>query len=244
MGRSVYKTIKHLTYSADSYFPHSIQFTLFSFSMKNAMGILGGTFDPIHNGHLHLAIETQKALDIEEIRLIPVQQPPHRQTPHASPKQRLNMIELAIADLKGIVADDRELQREGISYTIDTVKSLRNEFEQIPIALIIGMDAFQTLNSWRDWSSILDYVHIIIADRPGNPAHLSNLELEDFYLQYRSENHSDALQMPAGQILKFDIPMMDISSTQIRYRLSNNLDARNTLPTKVIDYIHEESLYH
>lgn len=212
--------------------------------MNKTIGILGGTFDPIHNGHLRLAIETREALNINEVRLIPVKTPAHRQLPEASPAQRLKMIELAIADIHGMVADDRELRREGISYMIDTVKSLRSEFEQTPVGLIIGMDAFKTFNRWQDWGSILDYVHIILVDRPGEPAVFSDRQLEDYYLQYKNENIAEVLQTPAGQILKIDIPMLDISSTHIRHKLSNGLDARHLIPTSVMDYINEESLYH
>ena len=121
---------------------------------------------------------------------------------------------------------------------------MRSEFEQTPIALIIGMDAFKTFNSWCDWGSILDYSHIILAERPGDPTSFSDKELEDYYLQYKSQNVSDALEMPAGQILKIDIPMLEISSTQIRHQLSNDLDVSYLLPTKVIDFINEESLYY
>jgi nicotinate-nucleotide adenylyltransferase len=212
--------------------------------MKKSIGILGGTFDPIHHGHLRLAIEAQETLNIDEVRLIPARQSPHRQPPYASEEQRLKMIELATAEINGVIVDDRELQREGRSYTIDTVKSLRNEFSQSTIALIIGMDAFKTFNSWRDWMSILDYVHIILVDRPESDENFSDLELKDYYLKNKSEKMSDAMQTPAGQILKIEIPKLEISSTHIRQQLINDLDVRYLLPTKVIDYIKEESLYH
>jgi nicotinate-nucleotide adenylyltransferase len=212
--------------------------------MKKSIGILGGTFDPIHHGHLRLAIEAQEALEIEEVRLIPARQSPHRQPPQASPEQRLKMIELATANIEGVIVDDRELHREGKSYTIDTVKSLRDEYSQSTIALIVGMDAFKTLNTWRDWMSILDYVHIILADRSESTADFSEPELKEFYLQNKSTNLSDAMQRPAGQILKIDIPKLDISSTHIRQQLVNNLDVRYLLPTNVNDYINEESIYH
>ena len=142
--------------------------------MKKSIGILGGTFDPIHHGHLRLSIGAKEILKFDEVRLVPARQSPHRQPSHASPQQRLKMIELAIAESKGVIVDDRELHRDGKSYTIDTVKSLRNEFIQSTIALIIGMDAFKTLKRWRDWLYILDYVHIILADRPESTPDLSD----------------------------------------------------------------------
>jgi nicotinate-nucleotide adenylyltransferase len=134
--------------------------------MKPAIGLLGGTFNPIHNGHLRLALEIYERLSLTEVRLIPSAQPPHRTIPSVSSELRLEMVQAAIAGVTGLTADDRELQRDGPSYMIDTLISLRAEYPDNPLCLILGSDAFMNLNSWHQSAQIINLAHIIVVRRP------------------------------------------------------------------------------
>ena len=131
------------------------------------IGVFGGTFDPIHFGHLRTAFEMLQALRFEEVRFIPCGTPPHRGETYANASQRLEMVRVAVDGQSGFVVDDRELQRDGPSYSIDTLKTLREEFPQRSLGLIVGMDAFLGLPRWHRWRELLDVAHIIVAHRPG-----------------------------------------------------------------------------
>ena len=210
--------------------------------MTKPIGILGGTFDPVHHGHLRLAVEVYQSLDLAEIRLIPVHTPPHRQPPVASAKQRLAMLRIAVEGSAGLVVDEREVTRGNTSYTIDTLKSLRAEMGNISLCLIMGMDAFQSLNTWHDWISIPDYTHIILADRTDDDAVFENAEIRDFYSR-RIHHNESALRSGAGKILKIDVPVLEISASRIRALCSMEKDAKYLLPDGVMDYIKQEALY-
>ena len=131
------------------------------------VGVLGGTFDPIHHGHLRPALEVLEALGLAELRFVPCRIPAHRATPSVSAEQRLDLVRLATAEQAGFVADDRELRRPGPSYMIDTLASLRTEFGDTPLVLIVGSDAFRELHTWRRWRELTDLAHIAIMRRPG-----------------------------------------------------------------------------
>jgi nicotinate-nucleotide adenylyltransferase len=210
--------------------------------MAKPIGILGGTFDPVHYGHLRLALEVYQSLDMAEVRLIPVHTPTHRQQPVASGKQRLTMLQIAIKGVAGLVVDDREITRGDTSYTIDTLKSLRKEKVGTPLCLIMGMDAFQLLNTWHEWTSIPDYAHIVLADRDDNGENFEHGEIEDFY-SHRISKDESVLQKAAGKILKINLPVLEISASRIRALFSQNKDPRFLLPDSVIEYIKQESLY-
>ena len=134
------------------------------------IGIFGGTFDPIHYGHLRPAQEAMQKLALAELRFVPAAQPPHRPPPLASAAQRLAMIELAIRDLPGFRADDRELQRGGLSYTVLTLESLRAELGNTPLCLLVGADQFRNFETWHRWQEIPDLVHLVVLNRPGTAA--------------------------------------------------------------------------
>ncbi|MGH8120697.1 MAG: nicotinate (nicotinamide) nucleotide adenylyltransferase, partial [Gammaproteobacteria bacterium] len=131
------------------------------------IGILGGTFDPVHHGHLRLAIECCERLALAEVRLVPLRVPPHRKPPRASPEHRLAMLKLAAENKNNLIVDDSELRRKTISYTIDTVSTLRKSSGRTPLCLLLGTDAFNMLHTWHRWQALLDYVHVVIAERPG-----------------------------------------------------------------------------
>ena len=131
------------------------------------IGVFGGTFDPIHYGHLRTAFEMLQALRFDEVRFMPCGSPPHRGAPIADAELRLQMVKVATEGQHGFVVDDRELLRDGPSYSVDTLTALRGEFPLRPIALIIGMDAFLGLPKWYQWREILQLAHIVVAHRPG-----------------------------------------------------------------------------
>ena len=131
------------------------------------IGIFGGTFDPIHYGHLRTAFEMLEALDFEAVRFIPCGDPPHRGTTFADAGLRFRMVDAAITGQQGFVSDNRELRREGPSYSVDTLEEFRGEFPRRSLGLIVGMDAFLGLPKWYRWDEILDFAHIVVAHRPG-----------------------------------------------------------------------------
>ena len=212
--------------------------------MTKPIGILGGTFDPVHHGHLRLAVEVLNACALAELRLVPLHTPAHRQKPLASSQQRLQMLRLAVAGVSGLVIDERELERTSVSFTIDTLRSIREEVLEQPLCLIMGMDAFQKLNSWHEWKSLADYAHILVAGRPGVEAEIENAELRSFYEQNRTEVMSDLHTNRAGRIFNVAISELNISSTKIRELITTKQDVHFLLPESVLSYIEKEGLYH
>ena len=131
------------------------------------IGVFGGTFDPVHFGHLRPALDVKQALALREMRLIPAFQPPHRATPVANPGQRLTMLRAAVGTEPDLLVDNREMMREGESFMADTLSSLRKDLGDEPLCLVLGMDAFLTLDSWHRWKEILQLAHIVVTHRPG-----------------------------------------------------------------------------
>lgn len=211
--------------------------------MAKPIGILGGTFDPVHNGHLRLALEVYQQLQLQEVRLIPVCFPPHRDTPVAEPAQRLRMLELSCQDTEGLIIDDCEIHRGGTSYTIDTVRLLHNRLPDQPLCLIIGMDAFQRINGWRNWQELLEFVHMVVVDRPGNTTEFEQLEIAEFYNRHLVEDKSVFISSNAGNIFKINVPMLEISATRIRHLIAEDKSIKYLLPDQVITYIETESIY-
>lgn len=210
--------------------------------MAKPIGILGGTFDPVHNGHLRLALEIYQALELAEVRLIPLHTPPHRKAPAANDGQRLAMLHLAVNGVPGLVVDDREIIRGGTSYTVETLQSLRLETGDTPLCLIMGMDAFQSLHTWHQWTTIPDYAHIILAGRPGSKESIKHYAVRKFYAGHVCKNRS-ALRRPCGRIMKINVPVLDISATRIRKLCAQNREVRYLLPDTVVRYIKRETLY-
>jgi nicotinate-nucleotide adenylyltransferase len=207
------------------------------------IGLLGGTFDPVHFGHLRLALELVQRLDLQELRLVPLHIPPHREPPNATAEQRYAMLQSAIADVDCLQVDERELHREGVSYTIDTVKSLRNETGDTPLCLLLGMDAFKSIDTWHRWKELLTYAHIIVADRPGTSLPNEVSAIKELVDKHHIDDYLSLHQNQAGNILHVPIPMLDISSTHIRQQIASQNDVRFLLPDAVIDYIHANHLY-
>ena len=206
------------------------------------IGILGGTFDPIHHGHLRLALEIHEGLGLDEVRLIPARQPPHRGAPFAGAEDRQAMLEAAVVATPGLRVDARELDRDGPSYTVDTLESFRAEFPQRSLCLIVGMDAFCELDAWYRWRSLPELAHIVIARRPGALMPESGRPAE--LLRERLTDSATALRrMQAGRTLMQDVPPLDITATRIRSLLGAGRNPRYLLPDAVLDVIHERGLY-
>jgi nicotinate-nucleotide adenylyltransferase len=206
------------------------------------IGIFGGTFDPIHHGHLRVALELYQQLGLDEVRFIPCRQPPHRSMPQASDAQRLTMLQLALAGQSGFVIDQRELRREGPSYMVDTLASIRAEVGDVPVCLIVGADAFAKLSGWHHWMHLIELAHIVVAHRPGN-AFLLEDELLTLYQRCQIDDPDELARAPAGHILRCQVTQLDISSVKIREELANGRSARYLLPEDVWAYIQEQGLY-
>jgi len=211
--------------------------------MAKPIGILGGTFDPVHHGHLRLAIECIERLALAEVRLIPLRMPPHRKPPQAAPEHRLAMLKLATETASNLVVDDSELQRPGISYTIDTVSALRKKSGRIPLCLLLGTDAFNMLHTWHRWQSLLDHVHFVIAERPGVVCKPENAELNTVLDKHSARDASILHTKENGSIFRVQIPWLDISATRIRDMLRMGHNPSFLLPDAVIEYIRTHRLY-
>lgn len=208
-----------------------------------SIGILGGTFDPIHNGHIRLALEALEQIQLDQVRLIPANIPPHREKPIASSRHRRNMVELAIKDEPGLCLDCRELESEDISYSINTLKSLRQEFVDDSLCLILGRDAFNKIDSWKDWQELLHYAHIIVADRPDECPSNASAELQTWIKKHQITDKSQLKNNLSGHIYSINIPLLDISSSMIRQLYSENKSVDNLLPVTIQTYIKDNHLY-
>ncbi len=207
------------------------------------IGIFGGTFNPIHNGHLRLAIELYERLDLAQVRLIPAACPPHKEQPDVTSQQRLQMVQAAITGIQGLTFDDRELQRQGLSYTIDTLSSLRNDYPANPLALIFGMDAFLGLPSWYKWEFIMDFAHIIVVTREQSGCQNITNTMNAFLHKYQTDNPQDLITKTAGKIWLQDIPTLNISATQIRAIIAAGKNPTYLLPPAVLDLINTQQFY-
>lgn len=211
--------------------------------MRNKpIGVLGGTFDPIHYGHLRPALEIWENLNLAEIRFIPGSQPPHRDQPTATPAQRLTMLELAITDQPGFIVDDRELHREGPSYTVDTLTSLRTEVDRTPLCLILGMDAFDDFHHWHRWQEIPLLAHLLVLHRPGAQLSFSDA-LGELVARHKLHHYNGLVERPAGGVLFYEVTQLDISATQIRELITHGKSPRYLLPETVRTYIQDQRLY-
>jgi nicotinate-nucleotide adenylyltransferase len=207
------------------------------------IGILGGTFDPIHFGHLRPALDIQQTLGLEELRIVPCRQPPHRGQPHATSEERLSMLRFAIKDEKGLLIDERELQRPGPSYMVDTLLSLRAELgEESSLALLLGMDAFHSLDSWHRWREVVDLCHVVVATRPGWQAPTQG-ELFNLMQQRQVNDAAQLRALPAGKLMLCPVTLFDISASRIRALLAEGKSPRYLLPGDVLEYIYSRGLY-
>jgi nicotinate-nucleotide adenylyltransferase len=214
---------------------------------KQAIGILGGTFDPIHFGHLRLAEEMLELANLQQIRFIPAGTPPHRDFPQVSAQHRSAMVQLAIVDQPAFMLDDREVESTTPCYTVDTLRELREELgTSQPLCLLMGGDAFLQLHTWHEWEHLFELAHIVVGYRPGftlkDRIHTATPALLQHYQQRLCA--ADVLsQQPSGGIAELAIPKLEISATLIRSRVAENRTIRYLLPNAVADYIHQHHLY-
>lgn len=206
------------------------------------MGIFGGTFDPIHYGHLRTAFEMLQALRFEEVRFMPCGSPPHRDAPVASAELRLEMVRVATEGQQGFSVDDRELHREGPSYSVDTLTALRGEFPERPLALIIGMDAFLGLPKWYQWRDILQLAHIVVAHRPGWRAPDIG-PLGELLADCGTHRIGDIHKASLGHIYIHDVTQLEISSSDIRELVAAGRDPRFLMPDGVREVIEQSGCY-
>lgn len=209
------------------------------------LGLFGGTFDPIHLGHLRLAETAREALGLERVRLIPAGQPPHRATPGASGADRLAMARLATADNPAFEVDAAEVTAAQASFTILTLERLRAELgPERPLVLLLGVDAFLGLPTWRRWTELLDFAHLAVANRPGYSLDAAQMPAALANLVARRKASPAALDAaPAGAIVPFEMTPLAISATDIRARAAAGLSLRYLLPPPVVDYISRHQLY-
>lgn len=215
-------------------------------TLPAAVGILGGTFDPIHFAHLRLAEELADAIELSQVRFIPASIPPHRATPRVTAADRLEMTRLACADNPRFLVDDRECRRRGPSYTVDTLLELRTELGAARgICLLMGVDAFQSLITWSRWEQLFELAHIVVAHRPGfamEPARLPDPLARQFERRIASAT-AHLHRAAAGSIWLQPITPLDISATAIRASIGELRSPRYLIPDSVLDYIHRNSLY-
>ncbi len=206
------------------------------------IGVFGGTFDPVHFGHLRPLLEVKNALGLNEVRLIPCCIPPHRDIPTATPDQRLAMLQRALDDVPGFVIDGRELERGGPSYMVDTLQSLRHEVGDESLCLILGMDAFGGLERWHQWQRLIELAHIVVTRRPGGLS--SSSEAVAGLAARRQVGEGSLLRrQPAGLIYFQNVTQLDISATEIRAILAKKGDVRFLMPEPVRQYIVENQFY-
>lgn len=208
------------------------------------LGIYGGTFDPIHHGHLRTALEVREALGLAEVRFIPCGYPSHRWQPEASSEMRLRMLELALQGAgPEFKIDTRELMRKGPSYMVDTLQSLRIQIANAPLALIVGLDAFQGFSQWHSWRSLFDLAHVIVMHRPNADETLADPVLSEF-VQNRVVGSTEMLHtQPAGRVHFIEVTQLAISASRIRELVRQGRSPRYLLPESVLGYIQAQGLY-
>lgn len=206
------------------------------------IGILGGTFDPIHQGHIHLALELLSELKFECIKFLPCYQPVHRSMPVTTPEDRVQMIKIAIKDQPQLSLDLREIERAGPSYMIDTLISLRNELPNTPLCLILGLDSFNHIDTWKCWKELLVYAHFIVVNRPSVQL-TQNSDILKIFEQHQINDKRQLSLHVAGGILFVNIVPSPISATEIRHRIQAKLPVAQLLPHGVAEYIHDHDLY-
>lgn len=209
------------------------------------VGILGGTFDPIHCGHLRLAEEMADAIGLDQVVFIPAGRPPHRQQPHLSAHHRLAMVRLAVAGNPRFAVDDREVTRPSPSYTVDTLTALRAERgPEQALWMLLGADAFHGLPQWHRWQQLFELTNIAVATRPTSADVASGNLPEPLKSEVFKRLVADVAEAgPAGALLRRQMTPLDISATAIRATLARRGSVRYLLPDAVLNYIDEHQLY-
>jgi nicotinate-nucleotide adenylyltransferase len=206
------------------------------------IGVFGGTFDPIHCGHLRTAFELWQELKLAEIRFLPTGSPPHREKLYASAELRLEMVRAAVADQPAFIVDDREVRRSGVSYSVDTLAEVRREYPQRSICLLLGMDAFLGLPGWHRWRELLALAHIVVAHRPGWRAPTTG-PLGELMVDHGTGSILTLHQERAGRVYVRAVTQLEISSTELRTLITSGGDPRYLVPEPVRRIIVETRCY-
>jgi nicotinate-nucleotide adenylyltransferase len=210
--------------------------------MRKTLGIFGGTFDPVHLGHLRLALELKQQLNLDEMRLLPCYLPPHRATPSVSAAQRVEMLRIALRDCTELQLDERELARAKPSYTYDTLCELRAEVgKEVSLCLCMGMDSFTTLDTWHRWQELIQLAHLVVVARPGWEPPVIGAVAE--LLNRHGAAEQQFLQSAAGAVVMVAPRLMPISATEIRQLIKEGKSPQFLLPDTVWHYIREQHLY-
>ena len=204
---------------------------------------MGGTFDPVHNGHLRTALEIKQWLGVDHVCLIPSKMPVHRDEPGCTSEQRLEMVRLAVEGEPALSADAREILSDKPSYSLLTLESLREEFgPKRPICMLLGMDAFLSLPSWYEWQRFSELCHIIVVTRPGYNFEAQG-EIGNFIKQFGTQTPESVWSQPAGSVLIHEQTPLGISATQIRKLVMQGHSPRYLLPETVWNYIRKQHHY-
>ncbi len=203
------------------------------------IGILGGTFDPVHFGHLRPALELIENNALDTLHLVPNHRPAHRQSPTATTAQRLKMLSLATESVTGLVVDDREAQRDKPSYTVDTLLELQQEYPQATLVFFMGVDAFDQFHSWHRWETILDIAHIVVMERPG----ASLGEWATTLIENQQREIGNIHSVNTGAIERQHVTQLAISATEVRKGCKAGRSVRFLLPESVRQYIIEHGIY-
>ncbi len=208
------------------------------------VAMFGGTFNPIHIAHLRAAVELRDALSLDAVHMVPAHLPPHRSAPGVSSEDRLRMLKLALADTPGLIADDREIRRDGPSWSLDTLRSLREQYgDQARLVMVLGRDAFLKLHEWHEPEALFDHAHILVIGR--TESHEVQCQALEDLVQARRVDSIDALMAaPFGQVLDYDqTTAMAVSATAIRRTLAAGRSVRYLMPSAVEDFIDQHGLY-
>jgi nicotinate-nucleotide adenylyltransferase len=206
------------------------------------LGILGGAFDPVHVGHLRLALEVAEQLELEEVRLVPSANPPHRDPHVASGEQRIAMLEAAVADTPAVTVDDREIRRAGTSWTVLTLEELRAEFPDRSLCLLVGEDAFLGLPDWHRAAEILELAHVAVARRPGWELPAAG-PVAELLARYEVVGRERIHEQRSGCISVCEITQLEIASSVIRKRISSGTSIRYLTPGPVVEMIATSGCY-
>ncbi len=211
---------------------------------RTLIALYGGTFDPVHNGHLAIARTAATALGCR-VRLMPAADPPHRPPPGASALQRASMLDLAVEGDDLLCVDRREMQRDGPSYTVQTLRELRAAEPDTPVALLVGADSFLGLPAWREWEALFGLAHFVVADRPGDAWQPDTLPgpLAAAVAGRWTEDPAGLAASPSGKILALRQPLHDVSATGLRARIARGEPWRHLVPAAVARYIRDQGLY-
>jgi nicotinate-nucleotide adenylyltransferase len=210
--------------------------------MSEPIGLFGGTFDPIHYGHLRTAFELWQSLKLAQVRFLPTGSPPHREAPLASSELRLEMVRAAVAGQPGFTVDDREMRRSGVSYSVDTLLDLRREYPQRSLCLLLGMDAFLGMPTWHRWREIFELAHVVVAHRPGWKAPITG-PLGEVMVDRGTGSAYALHSATAGLILVQAVTQLEIASTDLRALLMSGRDLRYLVPEPVRDLIARTGCY-